>query len=362
MKKSLGAILAGAALAWSGAAFAITQTSTVTVTETGKPIPTATVTITVKETPKATPRAKRPPPRVVDRTTVKSDPQGRISLTYDDDKWRKDMVVDFSIVTADGRRLTRTNVPMSSLVSGNPIDVPTRTATPRRAFRVAESAAPVPQDRVFFNYNFFMGGHAIPNSTGLTIIETVAATGQESNRFERRDGGIGGGFTLGLAPANPGGPDGLSPVLTPFVSFDFPNNTVEERFSPVSFIGERVIFVGTAGLQLGRMIAPNFQIYGLAGLSLVNKEFTIDFGGPIRTTESQWLFGGTLGAGLSFQPQGWTFLGRPVILFAQYQHVFVQDGEVNQPAVSPAFNYRFENDLDIFKFGVNIPLGQELRY
>jgi hypothetical protein len=360
MNKSLGAILAGTALVWSFAAFAITQTSTVTVTETGKPIPTATVTITVKETPKATPKVTRPKPRTVDRTTVKSDPNGRISLTYDNDKWRKDMLVDISIVTADGRRLTRTNIPMSSLGDGSTIEMPPRVVTRRPVPRVTDNTAPVPRDRLFVPYNFFVGGSVVPNSTGLTIIERQEATGQETNRFERRDGGIGGGFVFGLAPTNPGGPDGQGLVLTPFTSFDFPNNTVEHRFSPVSFIGERVIFVGTAGLQFGRMIAPNFQVYGLAGLSLVNKEFTIDFGGPIRTTESQWLFGGTLGVGASYQPPGWTFLNRPISIFAQYQHVFVQDGEVNQPAVSPGFNYRFENDLDIFKFGLTMPV--ELRY
>lgn len=359
MKRSIGAIVAVAALAWSVAALAITQTSTITVTETGKPIPTATVTITVKETPKATPKAKRPKTRTVDRTTVKSDPKGRISLTYDDQKWRKDMVVDISIVTADGRRLTRTNVPLSSLTDGGTIDMPPRVVTPRRpAFRISENTTPTPRDRVILNDGgFFFSGSVIPNSGELTIIETLAATGDQTNQFHHRNGGTGGGFAFGYAPAIPGGPNGDGLILTPFMSFDFPNNTVEHRFSPVSFIGERVIFVGAAGLQFGRMITPNVQVYGLIGPAIVHKEFTIDFGGPVRSTDSQWLFGGTIGIGGNYQPPGWTFMGRPVTIFAQYQHVFVQDGEMNRPAVSPAFNYRFENDLDLFKFGVNVPLG-----
>jgi hypothetical protein len=368
MKTSLRAILAIAALAWPLTAFAITQTSTITVTETGKPIPTATVTITVKETPKATPKVKRPPTRTVDRTTVKSDPKGRISLTYDDDKWRKDMLVDISITTADGRRLTRTNVPFSSLIDGSAVDVPpaavpTRVAKggPKKGkpkFRIAEDQPPVPRDRVFVNGGgFFVSGSVVPNSGSLTIIETLTATGQQTNKFDHQNGGTGGGFAFGYVPANAGGPNGDGLILTPFMSFDFPNNRVEQRFSPVSFIGERVIFVGTAGLQFGRMITPDIQLYGLIGPSVVHKKFTIDFGGPVKSSDSQWLFGGTIGIGGNYQPPGWTFMGRPVTLFAQYQHVFVQDGEMNRPAVSPAFNYRFENDLDIFKFGVNVPLG-----
>lgn len=363
MKTSIRTILTIAALSWPIAALAITQTTSVTVTETGKPIPTATVTITVKETPKATPKTPRPKTRTVDRTTVKSDPKGRISLTYDDEKWRKDMLVDISIVTADGRKLTRSNVPFASLTDGSTIDVPP-VATPvtglpktkRTKRRIVEDQPPLPRDRMFTSYVYF-GGSVIPNSGSLTIIETLAATGQETNRFDRNSGGTGGGFSVGFVSPMTLIPGSDPLILTPFLSADFPNNKVEQRFSPTSFIGERVKFVGTAGLQFGRMVTPDLQIYGLAGIAVVNKEFTIDFGGPIKSTDSQWLFGGTIGIGANYQPPGLTFLGQPLILFAQYQHVFVQDGEMNRPAVSPAFNYRFENDLDIFKFGVNVPLG-----
>jgi hypothetical protein len=49
--------------------------------------------------------------------------------------------------------------------------------------------------------------------------------------------------------------------------------------------------------------------------------------------------------------------GRPVSLFAEYQHTWWQDANFNTPAASPAFNYNFLRQDDALKFGFTVALG-----
>ena len=93
----------------------------------------------------------------------------------------------------------------------------------------------------------------------------------------------------------------------------------------------------------------------------LNKEFTINFGGPLISTSSQWLWGGTIGGGLAWFPPGLQLGNRQIKLFAQYQHIFVKDGEVQNPTVSPLFAYTFTNDMDIVTVGISIPFGPSTR-
>jgi hypothetical protein len=56
--------------------------------------------------------------------------------------------------------------------------------------------------------------------------------------------------------------------------------------------------------------------------------------------------GGTPGVG------GEYWLNRTWSIFAQYQHIWLEDGHFTMPAASPSFNYKFRNDLDIVTAGV----------
>src|SRR4029450_7449565 len=83
----------------------------------------------------------------------------------------------------------------------------------------------------------------------------------------------------------------------------------------------------------------------------VEKEFTINFGGPM-TSEDKWLLGGFLGGGAAYQ-----IPPRQGSVFAEYQHIWVDRASMRMPLASPGFNYSFENELDIWRIGASIPLS-----
>src|SRR5262245_23371141 len=203
---------------------------------------------------------------------------------------------------------------------------------------------------------FYAGIQGVFNAPRLDTTETLASTGTLTNQFSDSNSGFGAGVTIGYALA----PFDNSIRVTPFVAADFFDHRVRHSFGGGAFLGETINFVGTAGVQLGYAAQPGLQIYALGGAALVNKDFSIDFGGPV-TNESQWLWGGTLGVGVAVQPSGLQIFGRQVGIFIQYQHIFIEDGRLDRPAASPFFNYRFGNDIDLVKVGVQVwnPLSED---
>jgi outer membrane immunogenic protein len=124
MRRLVGIIAAVSLFVSSGAAWAIYKESSITITEGGKPLPGATVSLTVKSPPvKKTARTKTTPPKVVEKKQEKTDRRGVLIFGFDDDKVPAGATVDLIVRTADGRRLTRTGVPLALLAAGGPINV-----------------------------------------------------------------------------------------------------------------------------------------------------------------------------------------------------------------------------------------------
>jgi outer membrane immunogenic protein len=111
MQKARGAIAALMVLAWSGVAWAITDTS-VTVTDNGRPVPEAKISLTTSEGP--TPKVVR-----------KSDSSGRVPVRYDEKKVKRTtrvhVTVRARVPTPEGRTREVTRevyVSMDALISG----------------------------------------------------------------------------------------------------------------------------------------------------------------------------------------------------------------------------------------------------
>ena len=65
----------------------------------------------------------------------------------------------------------------------------------------------------------------------------------------------------------------------------------------------------------------------------------------------------TAGLGVEVRPRFLQRFGRPISLFAQYQHTWWADAHLDQPFASPLFNYTFGRQDDTVKFGLNIYFG-----
>jgi outer membrane immunogenic protein len=111
MHKVIIGVAALAVLAWSGVAWAITDTS-VTVTDNGRPVPEATLSLKTSE---------GPTPKVV----KKSDSSGRVPVRYDEKKVKRTTTVHVTVrarvPTPEGRtrEVTRdVDVSMDALISG----------------------------------------------------------------------------------------------------------------------------------------------------------------------------------------------------------------------------------------------------
>jgi opacity protein-like surface antigen len=323
-------------LAWAGAAEAVVGDTTVSVGDGGKPIQEAKVTLTFKDGGGKTIRK-------VTRTTTRT---GKRTVRIPDRTEKVDIVV----TTRTGKQEIRTDIPVAELLRGEfVIDIPGGATPPGTPGGPGTPAQPplngAPSDGPMLSF------YALGVRNTFEGLERVIGTGETT--FSSSDSGSSAGGGVGLA--GPNLMPGNGTAVNPFVAFDILDQSVHHNFPNGNFYGERVRFIGTAGLQAGWWVQREVQVYVLGGVAIVNKEFTISFL-PTVTTDSQWLWGGTLGIGIAVQPAGWRIGNRPVRLFAQYQHVWVQDGKLNDPPASPGFDYRFGNDMDLIKFGFAVAL------
>jgi hypothetical protein len=132
MQKTRGALAALVVLAWSGLAWAITDTS-VTITNEGKPVPEATVSLSTSE---------GPPPKA----TKKSDSRGHVPVRYDEKRVKRTTRVHITVrarvpTREGGTREVRRDLDVSvdalisgqlviDLVSGAPPGAPPLTNAP----------------------------------------------------------------------------------------------------------------------------------------------------------------------------------------------------------------------------------------
>jgi hypothetical protein len=175
-----------------------------------------------------------------------------------------------------------------------------------------------------------------------TLVSTRSVTGQH--------GGVefGGGFNYGaFIPGTT-----IQIVTGPFVRVEAgvgdQNNVV--TFPGGSFYGTEGVWIVTAGWKAGVEVNPLF--YGLAGVSFMNQNLKINFGGPV-TNVNTTVPGFTFGFGME---EKLAFLSMPVSVFVEYQHTIWQDASLDRPAASPFFNYTFRRDDDRVKVGLNFYL------
>ncbi len=347
MRKSGCGLVVLVALTWSSAASAVVREAAISVNNAGAPVAGATISIkpVAQAAPRpaataqrATPRAR--PPRVIVR---RDDPKVYV-LRYDDERHRG-MLFDVTVTTPSGQRRTFRDVSIDQILAG--LDVAAPATAPAIAFPSYGPGMPGSPAVSFFG---------LCNGGTFGIEERDTVSGDLTFESTRHRTGCGGGATLML--------DSLyansAITLSPFVSGAYLGQDIRHTFAGGGFIGEEIKFVGTLGLQMAILNSATAQLYLLGGLAVVNKEFTIDFGAGASTSD-QWLLGGTLGAGVAWFPSGLRIGNRQVKLFIQYQHVFVEDAELRNPAVSPLFTYTFSNDMDIVTAGISIPFGESAR-
>jgi hypothetical protein len=193
----------------------------------------------------------------------------------------------------------------------------------------------------------YLGLELVKNSARVRMNENSADTGALTNSFLDSGDPVGFGVVVGYKFA----PWRNNIVVSPFLSFDVLKQTVNHSFPGTSFLGTTTQWFLTLGVKGGVMVKPNLFLYGLSGVSFVNHDLNINFGGPV-TSSNTTTPGFTLGLGGEYKPGGW-----PASLFLQYQHTWYANANLIMPAASPAFNYAFRREDDTIKLGVNFYFG-----
>jgi hypothetical protein len=178
--------------------------------------------------------------------------------------------------------------------------------------------------------------------------ERLAATDVITNQFSDRADPVGGGFLIGYnfvpwANVN----------VSPFASFDFVDAPVNHSFANGSFLGSTANFMGTLGVKAGPRLDMGLWLYGIAGISVLNETLNVNFI-PVASSHSATVAGATIGLGGAWQPSFLQAFGRPVSLFAEYQHTWWHAAMFNMPAASPLFNYTFRRADDVVKIGFTV--------
>jgi hypothetical protein len=197
----------------------------------------------------------------------------------------------------------------------------------------------------------YLGGELATNSGRVRSTETSSTTGTQTNQFSDSGDSIGVGIIAGFnfTPGN------QKMVLGSFASFDYLNLTINHTFAGGTFLGTTTSWSSTVGIKAGVTSTPGVLLYGLGGVSWLNEDLNINFGGPI-TSQNTTVPGFVLGAGVEYQPILWRRVNSPITLFAQYQHTWWQGAKLTTPAASRGFNYAFPRQGDTFRVGVNLYL------
>lgn len=310
------------ALVWSGTASAIVQEGNITATSNASSVPVQTITITQKQT------ATSKPVKSI-KLTIRRNESKTVKTKFDDDKGT---VVDIIVTTGSGQRTV--TVPLSTLLGGGPIDLGDGLTVQNTGTGIANpQTTPVPYTWT----GFYVGGMGVVNFGHFDWSEFDALSGQQTNSNSKSGAGGGGGVVIGYNSGSWFGGAFTAMFLDQTLSYNFANG---------ASIGEKIKTILTAAAQASWYPNPQFRLYALGGPALVEKEFNINF--TTSSSEDQWLWGGTLGAGAEYR------INTTLSVFVQYQHIWVEDGHFNMPSASPFFNYKFENNIDIVAAGVNV--------
>ena len=208
-----------------------------------------------------------------------------------------------------------------------------------------------PSERTDLPTGTYVSLELLKNTGRTRTTESFADDGGVTNRFDDSGDPLGAGIVVGHNFAIGNGRFAIGP----FMSADWLRQTINHNFAGGTFIGTTTNWMLTTGVKAGVMAAPNVFVYGLGGVSWLNENLNINFGGPV-TSGNTIVPGITLGLGGEMRPTFLQQLGRPVSLFLQYQHTWWDDAHLNQPAASPFFNYAFARQDDTVKFGVTVYL------
>jgi hypothetical protein len=207
--------------------------------------------------------------------------------------------------------------------------------------------------RTVFVNGLFVGIYVIKAIGSDAVTERFIATDQVTNYFSDTHDPLGIGINIGYAFA----PFNNNVVVSPFVSVDYLNNSVNHNFPGGSFLGTTANVAGTAGVKIGPSLSKDFWLYGIAGVSVLNETLNINFL-PVMSSTSKTVAGVTVGTGAAFRPSFLQNFGHPVSLFLEYQHTWWHDAQFNSPAASPPFNYNFHREDDLVKLGFNIHFNE----
>jgi len=219
---------------------------------------------------------------------------------------------------------------------------------------VKKCPPPPPSETYIFDWDtgLWVGGELSENWGRVRTTETDALTDDVTSILNDSGNALGGGIAVGWNFR----PWGNSVFIGPFASFDFFNQTINRNFAGGTFIGTTAHWTATLGGKVGIGVAPDVALYALSGVSWLNENLNINFGGPV-TSQTTTVPGFTLGTGSEWRPSALQGFGVPVALFVQYQHTWWQNGALTMPAASPLFDYAFRRNDDTIKFGVHIYLG-----
>jgi hypothetical protein len=238
-------------------------------------------------------------------------------------------------------------------VPGKQDDVDSLNRIRKRLFReyvflTAYPACVTGYNTVFAN-GLFIGLHVVKTDGHTVFVERFIPTDRITNEFRDSQDPLGVGFSIAYAFS----PFNNNVVVSPFVSFDYLNAPVNHHFAGGSYLGSTANVAGTAGIKFGPSVTRDFWLYGIAGVSVLNETLNVNFL-PATSSIDKTVAGATLGAGFAFKPGFLQNFGRPVSVFAEYQHTWWQTAQFNSPAASPGFNYSFRRQDDVVKLGFNV--------
>ena len=197
----------------------------------------------------------------------------------------------------------------------------------------------------------FIGLYVIKITGSNEVTERFIDTNEITNFFRDRHDPAGFGVSIAYKF-----PWINSIALAPFAEFDYLHASVNHTFPNGSFLGTTANVAGTFGVKIGPQITQSLWVYGIAGVSVLNETLNINFI-PVSSSRDATVAGATVGAGLAWQPSFLQGFGLPVALNFEYEHTWWQDAHFDAPAASPAFNYTFRRQDDLFKFGVTVALS-----
>lgn len=183
------------------------------------------------------------------------------------------------------------------------------------------------------------------------IVETSRDTGDKTNSFAP----VGDPQGFGVQATYLFSPWHNALRIGPFASIDVMHQTVNQNFVGGQFLGTTTHWLATTGGKFGGVVTPDVFLYGLAGVSWLNRNLNVNFATSASSTANTPGF--TAGFGGEWHPLSWQLAGHPITLFAQYQHTWWDTANFYAPASSPAFNYAFTRGDDTVKFGVNFYFG-----